>query len=167
MGFDLGAVIGNLLISYFSQDGHEAVPGARDTYRAWILSSIEQFWSTFERAFLALWRSDAAIGDGYPRAMFEGPAGQARLDIERRAYMARLLADSLAFAGAKMNRRVLGLAHNIDLEWIKDAGQRARCEARVLTLARDLVVNPHDFPSITAVTLAAADLQMWRDPLSG
>ena len=33
MGFDVGAVIGNLLLAYFAQGGHEAAPGARDAYR--------------------------------------------------------------------------------------------------------------------------------------
>ncbi len=54
-----------------------------------------------------------------------------------------------------MIRRVLGLAHNIDLEWIKDPDVRASCEARVLTLARDLMVNTRHYPDVASVTAAA------------
>jgi 5-methylthioribose kinase len=165
MGFDLGAVLANLLISYFSQDGHEEVPGGRDAYRAWVLESIAGFWQGFQTKYLALWRSQAR-GDGYPAALFSGAEGQARLDLERRAYMHQLFQDSIAFAGAKMNRRVLGLAHNIDLEWIKDPQLRGTCEARVLALARDLIVNPGTFPDIGAVCDAAQSLRHWQPKLS-
>ena len=37
IGFDVGAVIGNLLLAFFAQEGHEAASGARDAYRDWIL----------------------------------------------------------------------------------------------------------------------------------
>ena len=43
--------------------------------------------------------------------------------------MDRLWADTVGFAAAKMIRRILGLAHNIDLEWIEDEDRRATCEA--------------------------------------
>jgi 5-methylthioribose kinase len=58
-----------------------------------------------------------------------------------------------------MTRRVLGLAHNIDLEWIKDADRRAACEARVLTLSRDMMVNTGRFGTIADVTTAARALR--------
>jgi 5-methylthioribose kinase len=47
MGFDVGAVIGNLLLAYFAQGGHEAARGARDAYRTWILGEAEKVWSEF------------------------------------------------------------------------------------------------------------------------
>ena len=58
------------------------------------------------------------------------PRAAAALEAERQAYMDRLWADTVGFAAAKMIRRILGLAHNIDLEWIKDPDVRATCEAR-------------------------------------
>ena len=41
MGFDVGAVIANFLINYFSHDGHEEAPGARDHYRECVLAMTE------------------------------------------------------------------------------------------------------------------------------
>ena len=69
MGFDVGAVIGNLLLAYFAQGGHEAAPGARDAYREWILGQAEKVWSEFHDRFLALWRA-APSGDAYPASLF-------------------------------------------------------------------------------------------------
>ena len=161
MGFDLGALVANLLLNYFSQDGHEERPGARDDYRAWVLETTRGVWASFGEKFLALWRGAAAAGDGYPSALFQGPLGAARLDLERKAYLERLYRDTLGFAAAKMIRRIVGLAHNIDLEWIEDPERRARCEARALTLAREMMVNPGAFPSIGDVTEAALELRGW------
>ncbi len=154
MGFDAGAVIANLLLNYFSQDGHEKTVGDRAAYREWVLAAIEAVWTEFERKFLGLWR-DHSSGDGYPASLFETPSGRIRLEVERRAYMDRLFQDTLGFCAAKMIRRILGLAHNIDLEWIEDPRRRAGCELRALRMARMLMVNTSDFRSVTAVTAAA------------
>jgi len=53
IGFDVGAVIGNLLLAYFAQEGHEAAPHARDPYRAWILEQVVAVWTGFHDRFLA------------------------------------------------------------------------------------------------------------------
>ena len=154
MGFDVGAVIANFLINYLSHDGHEESPGARDAYRDWVLVTVEAIWTMFRSKFLDLWRSNGT-GDAYPAGLFADAAGAAALEAEREAYMERLWRDTIGFAAAKMIRRVLGLAHNIDLEWIKDPDVRASCEARVLTLARDMMVNTQSYPGIASVTAAA------------
>jgi 5-methylthioribose kinase len=167
MGFDIGAVLANLLISFFSQTGHEEKAGARGAYRAWILGCIETVWNKFEMKFLALWASDAAQGDAYQADLFQGPLGVARLAGERNAYIQRLWVDTLGFAAAKMIRRVLGLAHNIDLEWIKDPDVRGACEARTLTLARDMMVNPSNYPAPVALAAAARGFDAWQPPPSG
>ncbi len=154
MGFDIGAVIANLLISYFSQDGHQTTARPRDDYREWILATTETVWTTFRTMFLGLWRNEAQ-GDAYPPSLFEGVRGRVRLEAERQTYMDRLLTDALGFCAAKMIRRVLGLAHTIDLESIADADLRARCETRVLQLARELMVNTAGYRDIRTVSEAA------------
>ena len=65
-----------------------------------------------------------------------------------------------------MIRRILGLAHNIDFEWIKDERVRATAEARALTLARDLMVNTTRYPTIATVTLAAKRMNGTEPPLT-
>ncbi|PDT75704.1 S-methyl-5-thioribose kinase [Bradyrhizobium sp. C9] len=161
MGFDIGAVIGNLLMAYLASAGHERTAGERATFEAWLLETIEGVWSEFSRKFLALWRSEAD-GDGYPVSLFAGEAGAARLEAERQAYMARLFQDTVGFAAAKTIRRILGLAHNIDFEWIADEKQRAICEARALKLARNMMLEAASFTTIGAVTYAVRELRHWQ-----
>lgn len=161
MGFDLGAVIANLLMACFASAGHERARGARHDVEAWLLQTIEQVWTEFARKFLALWRSQAT-GDAYPGSLFPGEAGAARLESERQAYMARLFQDTVGFMAAKIIRRILGLAHNIDFELIEDTRLRATCEARSLRLARTMMVETASFTSIGAVTKAARELRDWQ-----
>ncbi len=164
MGFDVGKLIGNFLLSYFSQSGHEREPGERDAYRRWILETIEGFWNGFERRFIELWQANRT-GDAFPPDLFEnadgegGDAGRRSLRQAQHAFMREVFVDSLGYAGSSMIRRTLGLAHNIDMEWIEDQGRRAACERRTLTLAIDLVKQARHIPSIEAVTAKAAAIQ--------
>jgi 5-methylthioribose kinase len=160
MGFDIGAVIANLLMAYFASAGHERSPGERGTFEAWVLETVENVWTGFSRKFLDLWRADAA-GDAYPAALFAGEKGAARLEAERQAYMQRLFGDTVGFAAAKIIRRILGLAHNIDFELIEDPRRRAISEARSLRLARAMMVDTGSFRTIGSVTEAARELHDW------
>ncbi len=162
IAFDVGKLIGNLLLSYFSQTGHEAEPGERDAYRQWTLEVIERFWNGFERRFVELWSANRT-GDAYPPDLFEagddGTAGRHSLGQAQQLFMRQLFEDALGYAGTSMIRRTLGLAHNIDMEWIAEQPLRAACERRNLLLAVDLVKQAPQIPSIEAVTAKAASIQ--------
>jgi 5-methylthioribose kinase len=160
MGFDIGAVIANLLMAYFASSGHEHTPGARRAFEDWVLKMVEQVWTEFVRKFLELWRKDAA-GDAYPATLFGGEKGAVRLEDERKAYTQRLFGDTVGFAAAKTIRRIFGLAHNIDFELIEDPKKRAISEARAVRLAKAMMVETAKFPDIVNVTSAARELRSW------
>ncbi|SHL94764.1 5'-methylthioribose kinase [Bradyrhizobium lablabi] len=161
MGFDLGAIIANLIMSYLASPGHERSAGERRSFEAWVLDTIEAVWTEFSRKFVELWRTEAH-GDAYPAPLFAGEAGAARLEAERQAYLDRLFQDTVAFAAAKIIRRILGLAHNIDFELIEDPKLRAVCEARSLHLARMMMLDTPSFRTIGAVTQAVRELRDWQ-----
>ncbi|MBS0519722.1 MAG: S-methyl-5-thioribose kinase [Proteobacteria bacterium] len=158
MGFDVGALIANFYLAYFSQSGHETRPGGRDDYRDWILKTIGSVWTLFDERFRALW-NNAHAGDVFAPALFGSNQEPLALKAAQDAYMRRLFVDSLGFAGAKMTRRILGLAHVEDLESIVDPDLRASCEKRALKLARTLMVEAAGFPGIAAVNDAARAVQ--------
>lgn len=166
MGFDIGAVIANLIMSYLASSGHEGSPGERRSFEAWVLETIENTWNEFARKFVELWRNEAK-GDAYPAALFAGGAGAARLEAERQAYMVRLFSDTVGFSAAKIIRRILGLAHNIDFELIEDPKRRAVCEARSLRIARAMMIDTASFPTIGAVTAAARQVRGWQPDFAG
>jgi 5-methylthioribose kinase len=160
-GFDVGAVIGNLLLAFFSQDGHEDSPGARDGYRAWILDQTRAVWSGFAERFLALWRA-APAGDAYSAGLFTSEQDRAAIEAERRRFMRVIFEDALAFAGAKMIRRIFGLAHVEDLESVADPERRARCEISALRLGRELLLGGRGFSDIGDVAEAARAIRIPR-----
>jgi 5-methylthioribose kinase len=166
MGFDVGAVLANLLMAYFASSGHERAPGERAAFEGWLLETVERAWGEFARKFLDLWRTDAA-GDAYPVSLFAGEKGSMRLEAERQAYMQRLFIDTVGFAAAKTIRRIFGLAHNIDFELIEDPRRRAISEARAVRLARAMMVEAAAFRGIADVTGAARKLRDWQPELSG
>ncbi|MNG24930.1 Methylthioribose kinase [compost metagenome] len=49
-------------------------------------------------------------------------------------FLANLLRDTVGFAGAKMVRRVVGLAHVADIDKIEDAAARERAQRLALTI---------------------------------
>ncbi|WP_369723389.1 S-methyl-5-thioribose kinase [Bradyrhizobium sp. LLZ17] len=165
MGFDVGAVLANLLMAYFASAGHERSPGERAAFETWLLETVEKVWSEFARKFLDLWR-DGAVGDAYPLSLFAGEKGALRLEAERQAYVQRLFADTVGFAAAKIIRRIFGLAHNIDFELIEDPKQRAVSEARAVRLARAMMVETAAFRTIAEITAAARKLRDWQPELS-
>ena len=150
IGFDVGAVIGNLILAYFAQEGHEAAPHARDDYRAWILDQIAGVWTGFHDRFLTLWRQTRG-GEAYAASLFTSPPDEAALDAERRRFLRSLFEDTLAFGGLKMIRRILGLAHVEDLESIADPERRAICERKALRLGRTLAVGAAAFSGVADV----------------
>jgi 5-methylthioribose kinase len=56
MGFDTGAFIANLFLSYVSQSGHN---NNGEAYADWVLEQIIVFWTTFETEFLKLWNNES------------------------------------------------------------------------------------------------------------
>jgi 5-methylthioribose kinase len=157
MGFDVGAVIGNLLLAYFSQTGHETALGTRNEYREWLLVLVEKFWSGFSSKFLGLWAANP-VGDAFTGTLFDSPDERGALEIERHRFVANLFDDSLRFAGAKMIRRILGLAHVEDLESIENRKVRAGCELNSLALARRLVLDASAFRDVNQVSTAAREI---------
>ncbi|HEV2155775.1 S-methyl-5-thioribose kinase [Bradyrhizobium sp.] len=166
MGFDVGAVLANLLMAYFASAGHERAPGERAEFEAWVLETVDKVWNEFARKFLDLWRT-GPTGDAYPVSLFAGDKGVVRLEAERQAYMQRLFTDTVGFAAAKTIRRIFGLAHNIDFELIEDPKRRAESEARAVRLARAMMVEAAAFRTIADVAGAARKLRDWQPELAG
>jgi 5-methylthioribose kinase len=158
MGFDVGALIANLLIAAIAHRVHR--PGDLGTaYRTWILDQGELIWTEFERKFRALWATEAT-GDAFTAELFTDASGQAALAAAQDRYMANLFADTLGFAGAKMIRRILGLAHVEDLESIADPDLRAGAERKVLTLGRQLIQSRNSMTRFTDVLHAVEEIDL-------
>ena len=151
IGFDIGAVIANLLLSYFSQQARNGTD-----YAEWILGEMIRLYERFVSKFLSLWDEAAATGRGEAFKSSAFPAGSTALKEAQVRYMQKIFQDSIGFAAAKMIRRVVGIAHVEDLDSIDDADLRSACEKKSLVLARRMAVGSTDeFASLADVAAAA------------
>jgi len=145
MGFDIGAFIGNLWLSYLSQDGHAKLEGVknRKDYKKWLVEQSVLTWELFLNKFKKLWDTKHQ-GDLFT-------IGDKKRAQEK--FFVDLLADSIGFAGCKMIRRIIGIAHVADLESISDEQVRAECEVKVLLFAKKIVKERASFNTIQDVVL--------------
>jgi 5-methylthioribose kinase len=139
MGFDLGAVIANLLINYCAHEGQTLDRKERLQYHDYLLNLVQEIWTIFEEEFRTLWKEKARE----PYASMKGYEDD---------YLLRLLQDTLGFAGCKMIRRVIGLAHVPDLESIDDPKLRAKGERLALAIGQQLVLKRENVRKISDLT---------------
>ena len=158
MGFDLGLYFGNFLLSYFSQVGHGGEPQNLQAYEEWILSQVVETWSLFSQRFTALWNTDLK-GDYLAATLVAQKNGNEVLQNLRDRYMRNLFADSIRFAAAEMIRRILGLAHVADMDTIVNADLRAQCEMRALEMAREMLVNHHQYLNMNDILKLARQVR--------
>jgi 5-methylthioribose kinase len=152
MGFDVGAIIGNLFMAYLAQAGQERLPGDRQSYRLYLLAQARTLWQTFQQSFAQLWRQGAAgpaSGGIYQPRLYVDAPGLLQMAIDAR--LSAIWSQALGFAGCKIIRRIVGLAHVEDFEDIANRDLRAACEANALSLARDLLVNRGSYPGMDHV----------------
>ncbi len=140
MGFDVGALLGNLVLAYCSHEIHGVDEDSRRDYQGWLLETIREIWNGFQDEFLRLWR-EQNTGEATRPEFFAQCGGEAALDIYRRLYMRRLLQDTVGYGGCKMMRRQLGIAHVEDIECIEDPKERAVAERLALAIGQRFVLE--------------------------
>lgn len=135
MGFDIGAVLGNLVLSYASQEYHAQEKNVRQEYREWLLKTIAEIWEYFENEFKLLWDTK--------RNKDEWPSETLKDHICH-----RLLQDTAGFGAAKTMRRIIGLAQVPDMWTIPDDATRAVAQSLALNAAQAWVMNRRSISSI-------------------
>jgi 5-methylthioribose kinase len=148
MGFDLGMLISNYLMAYFSQPAHRE-SNTLAKYQTWILKVIEGTYDAFEHEFKNLWNSERT-GILFPKSMFEDQGDSSECALNE--MLEHIWQDAVAISGIEMHRRVLSLAHNADFEEISDTKKRSQLEARNLMMGRELILNNDMIKDVSELT---------------
>jgi 5-methylthioribose kinase len=144
MGFDIGAVIANLLLNFASREGWSKDAAERADYRRYLLATVQGVWENFAGEFERLW------GEHGVDRMFRTPGF-------KESFMERLLKETAGFAGCKMVRRIIGLAHVADIDRIEDAAVKARAERIALAIGTNLIKRHQRIESIDEVLELAGE----------
>ncbi|QHW30667.1 S-methyl-5-thioribose kinase [Paenibacillus rhizovicinus] len=142
MGFDIGAVLANLLLNFAAREGWDKSEAERERYRAYLLDTVTDIWTQFQDKFLALWEEH-----GVDRLANTAPG-------YKENYMQRLLQDTIGYAGCKMVRRIVGLAHVADIDKLQDASAREQAQRLALRIGKSLIKLNRDADSIDQLIVA-------------
>jgi 5-methylthioribose kinase len=143
IGFDIGAVIANLLLNFAGQEHWTADSVARSDYRRYLIDTVRDVWQLFDSKFRGLWDEH-----GLDRLASSTPA-------YKEWYMQRLLQDAAGFAGCKIVRRIVGLSHVIDIDRIPDPAAKEKAQRLALSIGTALIANNRSVQSIEEIIDAA------------
>lgn len=131
-GFDIGALIGNLTMSYTS---HVALK-SEDNYKEWILITIEEILEKFESKFLEAWsiQNESAL-------LVDNFIDDQHLQSFKQEFMIDIFKETAGFAGCKMARRMFGIAGVADIRGIEDTEVRDEAIRLTLNIAKRFVIE--------------------------
>ena len=131
-GFDIGALIANLVNNYV----HHHIVTRNNHMKEYLLQTIENILIQFNDKFIQLWdktNNSALLIDNY--------IDHNTFKAYQEKFMLNILQDSIGFAGCKMARRVFGTAGVDDIRGIKDSFLRNKAESMVLDIATTFVLK--------------------------
>lgn len=138
IGFDVGSLIGNLLLNYLGHFGLTADSDTRQQHQHYLLQQTSTLWQQFAEQFTQLMNTEC-----------REPSLQNSVYQQR--FMQQVFADAIGYAGCELIRRTVGLAHVADLDRISNSDLRAQSERKALTLGRKLIMQRKQLTSIDEV----------------
>lgn len=142
MGFDIGALIANLVMSWVSHN----IQDDDENYQEWIVETIETIWNSFVLEFCTLW------DETEENALFtNGFASNEVLKAYQKKYIQTLLQESIGFAGCKIMRRQLGIAGVEDIRGIKDSVLREKANRLALKVGEYFVKEYKNITNINDI----------------
>lgn len=155
-GFDIGLLLGNMLLAYLGQSYWQQKLGNDPAvYRAWVLKSVEEIWNGFSVKYDTLWKEHHRK---IPDPMWNYPGGEKAFTKLRKAEILRIFKDTVGMAGAVMIRRTLGLAKVSDIASIEDVSVRSVLDSMALKIGKQLILQADSLESIAKVTDIAKEV---------
>ncbi|MEI7988035.1 MAG: S-methyl-5-thioribose kinase [Chloroflexota bacterium] len=149
MGYDIGALIANLIINYLSHYAHTPDVKERTDYQAYIIETVIAIWNEFEHKFEKLWAENNR-GELVPMKYWDFPGGSEAFAEYRRRYIKNIFFDTVGHGGCKILRRMMGIVSVWDITSIESFEKRAlpeRLAMRIGTrwlLERENIKNIND-----------------------
>lgn len=137
IGFDVGTLVGSLLINYLAHFALTKEQQQQD-YQRYLLQQIEQLWHQFSEQFRQLMEHEC-----YDPML--------RSNLYQQRFLQQIQADTLGYAGCELIRRTVGLIHAADFEQIDSSSAQAQCGRLALKLGRALIMQRQELATIDQV----------------
>ncbi len=130
MGFDVGALIANLVMSWVSH----TIQDNDSRYSDLILETINSVWQRFYEKFRTLWNEteESAL-------LTKGFANDEIFKAYQEQYMKTLFQESIGFAGCKIIRRQFGIAGVEDIRGIEDDAIREKANRLAISIGERFI----------------------------
>ncbi|MBZ0299089.1 MAG: S-methyl-5-thioribose kinase [Anaerolineae bacterium] len=147
MGYDVGALLSNLVLNFGSHYAHTPDPAEREVYQEYLLDLIGGVWEGFAAKFEQLWIEHHS-GELVPDAYWKFPGGDTAFATFRRQYMRRLLQDTAGLGACESLRRMMGIVSVWDITSIQDQKLRAVAERFVIRVSSRWIMERASFDHI-------------------
>ena len=147
MGYDVGAVLENLVLNYLSHFAHTPNAEDRAEYQRYLLSMVRGIWNEFARKFDELWTGNTN-GELPPVKFWNFPGGVEAFGEFRRRYIQQVLRDAAGHAGCKMLRRIMGIVSVWDLTSIQDLEKRAAVERLAIRIGSRWILERNHIQTV-------------------
>jgi 5-methylthioribose kinase len=147
IGFDVGAVLENLILNCLSHYAHTPNPTERVEYQHYLLEMVRAIWQEFARKFEALWLENNQ-GELVPPHYWNFAGGDTAFAEFRRRYLLDILRDTAGYGGCKMLRRMMGVVSVWDISSIEDAQQRAIAERAAIKIGTRWILQRQLFNTV-------------------
>ena len=147
IGYDVGALISNLLLNYASHYAHTPDHAQREAYQEYLIELIRGVWQGFAQKFEMLWIQHNS-GELVPNNYWKFPGGEAAFADYRRLYLRQLLQDTAGLGACESLRRMMGIVSVWDITSIADNDLRAVAERLVIRVSSRWILERGTFASI-------------------
>ena len=147
MGYDIAALLQNLILNYLSHIAHTPDQEERESYQKYVLELVRNIWNEFARKFDQTWAANNR-GELVPEKYWDFKGGKEAFAEYRKNYIARLLQDTAGHGGVKFLRRMMGIVSVWDISSIEDPQERAKAEAAAIRIGKRWVLERKTIRSI-------------------
>jgi 5-methylthioribose kinase len=146
-GYDVAAVLQNLVHNYLSHYAHTPESVVRADYQAYLLDTIRRIWIEFARKFDAVWK-DNNCGELQETAYWQFSGGDLAFADFRRRYLEAMWRDVVGHGGVKLLRRTMGIVTVWDISSIGDMAKRAVCERPAIRIGSRWLLERDSIKSV-------------------
>jgi len=147
MGYDIGAVLSNLMMNFASHFAHTPDTAVREAYQAYLMETMRAIWLGFAEKFEQLW-IEQNTGELVPEGYWRFADGDAAFATYRQRTLRRILQDALGLGACESLRRMMGIVSVWDISSIQDNIARAAAERLIIRVSSRWILERASFNQI-------------------
>src|SRR5690606_8855673 len=147
MGYDIGALLSNLVMNFGAHFAHTADAAERKAYQSYLIETIREIWLQFAAKFEQLWLENNT-GELVPNTYWNFEGGEAAFTAFRQRYIRQLLQDTAGLGACESLRRMMGVVSVWDISSIHDNQLRAVAERFVIRVSSRWIIERGSFNRI-------------------